>query len=121
MYGGLGAAVTETVGQSWDISVPPYGYPGGDFVTYLYNAPSKQRTQIAANTISAQWLGAFPAGFDTDYGVFYDDNCDGVYSVSDVVSGTRLKVGDSIKMQVKYEPPSFGNKLHFYIPLLIPK
>ncbi len=90
MYGGLGAAVTETVSQSWDLSVPPYGYPGGDFVTYLYNAPSKQRTVIAPNTISAQWLGAFPSGYDTDYGIFYDDNCDNVYSVSDIVSGTRM-------------------------------
>ncbi len=90
MYGGLDAAVTEAVSTSWDLAVPPYGYPGGDFLTYLFNAPSKQRTDVAPNTISATWSGAFPAGLDTDYGIFYDANCDGVYAIGDSVAGTRM-------------------------------
>ncbi len=90
LYGGLGSAATETVSQSWDLNVPPYGPPGGDFVTYLYNAPSRQRTDIVAGTISATWYGAFPPGYDTDYGIFFDDNCDGVYSVSDSVAGISM-------------------------------
>lgn len=91
MYGGLGSAVTETVSSSSSLAVPAYGYPGGDFVTYLYNAPSKMSTTIAANTISATWSGGFPAGLDIDYGIFYDGpTCDGSYTVADSVAGTAM-------------------------------
>ena len=92
LVNGLGAAVTESVSTQCATNMPvtPYGYPGGDFVTYLFNAPNKARCDIAANTISAAWSAQYFNGNDVDYGIFKDTNCDGVYTVADIFSGTSM-------------------------------
>ncbi len=95
LYNGLGAAVTEQVSVvcAANLPVTPYPYPGGDFETYLFNAPNKARCDVTANTISVTWVAQFFNGADIDYGIFQDLNCDGVYTVANSFAGTSMATG----------------------------
>jgi hypothetical protein len=107
LYNGLGSAVTEVVSQSWPgLPVTPYGYSGGDFVLYLYNAPNRYRTDITPNTISATWLGQFFNGADVDYGIFQDLNCDGVYTVANDFAGTTMGTSANPEQYSAAFPPA---------------
>lgn len=92
---GLGTAVTEAVTELYeDLPVDPYPYPGGDFVTYLFGAPNKFVTVVPVGTIAASWSIFFHSGAnDVDAGLFYDDDCDGVYTVADDAIGTVMATG----------------------------
>ena len=87
---GLGAAVTELVTTHIDAQpVDRYPYPGGPFINYLFGSSNRVKTTIPAGTIVATWSMRFYAGaVDVDFGIFYDSNCDGVYTVADDAVGT---------------------------------
>jgi hypothetical protein len=77
-----------------DQPVDPYPFPGGDFATYLFNAPNILETVIAAGTQRASWVLFFHSGAsDVDMGIFYDANCDGIYAVADEVTGLSASTG----------------------------
>lgn len=84
---GIGAAVTEASSTLYAaLPIDPYAYPGGDFSEYLYYAPNVHTTVVPAQTIQAKWsLWFYNGASDVDMGVFYDAECDGIYSVSDEV------------------------------------
>jgi len=87
---GLGTAVTEIVTNGFDGQpVDSYPYPGGPFINYLFAAPNKVETFIPSGTIVATWSLFFYGGAsDVDVGIFYDADCDGVYTVADDAVGT---------------------------------
>ena len=77
-----------------DLPVDPYAFPGGDFATYLFNAPNTFQTTIAAGTSRASWELFFHSGArDVDMGIFFDGNCDGTYGVADEVTGLSASTG----------------------------
>ncbi len=87
---GLATAVTELVTTKFlNRDVVSYPFPGGAFINYLFGAPNKVKTVIPAGTIVATWSLFFYAGAsDVDVGIFYDADCDGVYTVADDAVGT---------------------------------
>ena len=87
---GLGTAVTEIVVNHFDGQpVDKYDYVSGPFIIYLFGAPNKVETVIPAGTIVATWSLFFYGGAnDVDVGIFYDVDCDGVYTVADDAVGT---------------------------------
>jgi len=87
---GLGIAVTQAESTTTrDLAVDLYGFVSGDFLTYLFNAPNTYSTEIPAGTIVATWSMRFHSGADdVDFGLFYDANCDGVYTIADDAAGT---------------------------------
>jgi len=87
---GLGTAVTEiVVTHADDQPVVSYPFPGGSFIAYLYGSTNRVETVIPAGTIVATWSMFFHSGAnDVDFGIFYDADCDGVYTVADDAVGT---------------------------------
>ncbi len=77
-----------------DLPVAPYPFVSGAFIDYLFAAPNRVRTDVPAGTMSASWTMRFHSGAsDVDYGLFYDDNCDGAYTVADDAAGTVAATG----------------------------
>ncbi|NIN69793.1 MAG: hypothetical protein GTO63_34955 [Anaerolineae bacterium] len=95
VHASLGTAVTEAVTELYeDLPVDPYPYPGGPFITYLFGAPNKFVTVVPVGTIAASWTLFFHSGAsDVDMGIFYDDDCDGVYTEADDAVGTVASTG----------------------------
>jgi uncharacterized protein YfaP (DUF2135 family) len=92
---GLGTAVTEVVSTTFTGQpVDSYPFPGGSFIQYLFDAPNRLMTVIPAGTIVATWTLFFYGGAsDVDMGLFYDVDCDGVYTVNDDAIGTVASTG----------------------------
>lgn len=90
LHEGLGLATLEAIKTvTTGLAIDPYAYPGGDFTAYLYGSSNRYKTVIPAGTIVATWSMFFYNGAaDTDFGIFYDDNCDGVYTAADSAVGT---------------------------------
>jgi hypothetical protein len=76
-------------------NIDGYPYPGGDFVTYLHGAPvtSTSMETLGPDVISVSWSFLFSGNADTDFGVFFDANCDGSYAPGDNVGGTAASTG----------------------------
>ena len=71
---------------------PPGAQP--TFEQYLFEAPNKVETIIAAGTQRASWSLFFHSGArDVDMGIFFDANGDGVYTVADEVTGLSASTG----------------------------
>ena len=89
---GLDAAVTEQIVElTEDLAVDSYPYPGGSFIQYLFDAPNTYETVIPAGTIAATYSAFFHSGAsDVDFGLFYDGDCDGAYTVADDVIGSAM-------------------------------
>lgn len=90
LHDGLGLATLEKVHTvTTGLAIDPYAFPGGDFTTYLYNSANRYKTVIPDGAIVATWSMYFYNGAsDTDFGIFYDANCDGVYTVADSAVGS---------------------------------
>ncbi len=80
----------ESGSQLVFLDQPVDPFPQGaqpDFETYLFEAPNKQRIDIALGVSKVTYELFFHNGaFDVDFGVFGDPNCDSVYTVSDIVA-----------------------------------
>ncbi len=94
---GLGTAVTEiVVTHANNQPVASYPYPGGSFIAYLYASTNRVETVIPSGTIVATWSAFFHSGAnDVDFGIFYDSNCDGVYTVADSAVGTTMATSNN--------------------------
>ena len=61
---------------------------GDAFVDYLFGAPNTLKTEISGGIARADYTLTFHSGArDVDMGIFYDNNCDGAYTVNDDVIG----------------------------------
>jgi len=92
---GIGIAATQAESSSFlDLPVDSFPFPGGSFIDYLFNAPNRFKTEVPTGTIVASWVMTFHSGADdVDYGLFYDSNCDGTYTVADDAAGTVAGTG----------------------------
>lgn len=73
-----------------DLPVDPYPFPGGDFVQYLFDSTNRFQTVVASGVSRASYSMFFHGGArDTDFGIFYDGDCDGFYAVADDVIGSK--------------------------------
>jgi len=110
---GIGIAVTQAVSTLTEnlqvdsyCPAPPGCAPAGGFTLYLFNAPNKFKTEVPTGTIVASWSMFFHSGAsDVDFGIFYDANCDGVYTVADSAVGTVAATGANPEGASKLFPP----------------
>ena len=78
----------------FDLPVDAYAFPGGDFLQYLFDAPNRFVTTIGAGVSRASYEMFFHSGAtDVDFGIFYDANCDDVYTIADDAVGTVASTG----------------------------
>src|SRR5436309_5596002 len=88
-----------------DRAVAPYAYTTGPYINYLFGSANRYKTEIAAGTIIATWSMLFhPPASDVDFGVFYDSNCDGVYTVADSAVGTVAATSSNPETATKSFP-----------------
>ncbi len=72
-----------------DLPVDSYSFPGGDFLQYLFDAPNRFVTTIDSGVSRASYAWFFHNGAsDVDFGLFYDADCNGVYTIADDVIDT---------------------------------
>lgn len=107
-YPDLGLTVeTGTVLFFPDEPVDPYDYTGGDFVLYLFNSQNRLRTDIPLGTQRATYTLFFHSGArDVDMGLFYDANCDGVYTVANDVIGSVAATARNPETATVLSPPA---------------
>ncbi len=116
---GLGAAVTETISDAQiGVWVDPFPFPGGDFLTYLYNTrnvnpTSVHMTFVPPDTISAAWeVPFYGTASDIDVGIFHEaandpGDCTGSYGVSDGAAiGTSMSTGNNPERGALKFPPA---------------
>jgi hypothetical protein len=94
---GIGIAATQAESTvSPNIPVQSFPFPGGSFIAYLFSAPNRFETEVPVGTIIASWTMLFHSGADdVDFGLFFDANCDGAYTVSDDAAGTVAATGSN--------------------------
>ena len=67
----------------------PCGGCQADFLGYLYNAPTRLKTELIVGIERADYTLFFHTGArDVDMGIFYDNRCNGAYTVDNDVIGT---------------------------------
>ena len=108
LHDGLGMATLEAISTvETGLAVDPYPYPGGDFQAYLYGSSNRYKTIIPSGTIVATWSMHFYNGArDSDFGIFYDDNCDGVYTVADSAVGSAAATSANPETATLSFPPA---------------
>ncbi len=87
-------AFTVETGQQLvylDQPVDPFPFAGQDpWDLYLFEAPSTLKIEMGSGISKATYSLFFHSGArDVDMGIFYDDDCDGVYTVGDNQIGTQ--------------------------------
>src|SRR2546428_7520330 len=88
-----------------DLVVASCPSPGGPFINYLFGSANRYKTEIAPGTIIATWSMLFhPPASDVDFGIFYDSNCDGVYTIADSAVGTVAATGNNPETATKTFP-----------------
>ena len=103
---GMSIAVTQALSTvTKDLRVDSYAYGGQPFLIYLFDSANRYKTEVAAGTIIATWSMLFhPPASDVDFGIFYDANCDGVYTVADSAVGTVAATSNNPETATKSFP-----------------
>ncbi|HLB67351.1 MAG TPA: S8 family serine peptidase [Thermoplasmata archaeon] len=91
-----------------DQPVDPFPYGGQDpFEAYLLASPNRLRTDIPIATQRATYSLFFHSGArDVDMGLFYDANCDGIYTLANDVIGTAAATGRNPEVATVLSPPA---------------
>lgn len=59
------------------------------FQEYLFGAPNRVRTDVPAGTMATSWQMLFHDGArDVDFGLWFDNDCDGAYTIDDDAAGS---------------------------------
>src|SRR3989475_275937 len=103
---GMSIAVTQALSTvTKDLRVDSYAYGGQPFLIYLFDSANRYKSEVAAGTIIATWSMLFhPPASDVDFGIFYDANCDGVYTVADSAVGTVAATSNNPETATKSFP-----------------
>ncbi len=89
-----------------DLLVDSFPYAGQQpFAQYLFEAPSRFVTTIASGVSRASYEWFFHSGAtDVDFGLFYDNDCDGAYTLADDVIGMAASTGNNPEQAVVNNP-----------------
>lgn len=101
----VSAGLETTVDDFPGRAVDSYPYPGGSYLAYLYSAPNRYQEVLGSALRSVTWEWTFfPPASDVDFGVFYDADCDDVYTVADNVGGTAASGGSNPEIMTLAAP-----------------
>jgi hypothetical protein len=88
--------LVETGSETTFADLPVDSYPptAEPFLEYLFNAPNKFVATIGSGVSRAIFTWFFHSGAsDVDFGLFYDADCDTVYTIADDLIGTVASTG----------------------------